>query len=61
MRRRWLAIALVAVGAGFVVTGSVLSALHAHDATAAGVLFALAAIACIVGAVAAARGTGGKP
>ena len=60
MSRRWLARTLTAAAALFIVTGSVLSALYARYALATGALLAVAAVACIVGALAVVRGTRGR-
>ena len=53
--RRRLAVTLTIAGAALITAGSVIQALHARDATAAGVLFSVAAIVCIVAALAVLR------
>lgn len=56
--RRWLARACIAVFAAVLITGSVLSALHAMSGLGEGVLFSVAAVVLVVAALAVARGTG---
>lgn len=60
-RRRWALIAGIVLFTTFIAAGSALKAVHARDATATGILFSVAAVAVVVGALAVIRGTGGRP
>ena len=60
MKRRWAAIVGIVLFTTFIAAGAALQATRARDATAAGILCSVAAIAVVVGALAVIRGTGGR-